>query len=192
MALIPCPDCKKMISENAEKCPKCGRIIMPEDVDKWRNENEERKRKKKKLMPFFVAGIVLIFAISALTDLLFPSKPASTEDVLTKVKEIVSEIKDVEVYQNDEDPRIICVDQTIDGTAAGIAALKLIGPSGDWSAWDKLTESSTDLCRVIKNNVDDMGRDDLHIVYSIKNDLNADNIFFSVMDGSVIYNAKND
>lgn len=32
MALIPCPECKKQISETAENCPKCGYELTPEKV----------------------------------------------------------------------------------------------------------------------------------------------------------------
>ena len=33
MALIPCPECKKRISETAESCPKCGYELTPEKVE---------------------------------------------------------------------------------------------------------------------------------------------------------------
>ena len=60
MALIPCPECKKRISETAESCPKCGYELAPEKV-------EEVKEKEKKLQTGIAIGclipILLCFVI---------------------------------------------------------------------------------------------------------------------------------
>ena len=38
MARIPCPECKKQISDTAESCPKCGHKLTSEEVAKIKKE----------------------------------------------------------------------------------------------------------------------------------------------------------
>lgn len=189
MAMFPCPDCRKAISKNAEKCPKCGRIIKPEDVTKWREESEKSKKKGRKIG--IILGAFIIF-IAVINSFIPKNKPASINQVISKVETIMSDFEDVSVYISSEDDNILCVDVTIEGTANGISALKLLGLSGNWESWDKLTTSSSNLCKTIKKNVDDMGHKEMHVLYSIKNDINKDNIFYSALDGTEIYNIKDD
>ena len=62
MALVACPECKKRISETAESCPNCGRLISLEDIDR------AKKSKKKQesfvaigcLAPIILVGFLLI------------------------------------------------------------------------------------------------------------------------------------
>ena len=49
MAIIPCPECKRRISETTGSCPKCGYELTPEKV-------EETKDKEKKLQ---TAGLTI-------------------------------------------------------------------------------------------------------------------------------------
>lgn len=193
MATFPCPDCKKTISETAECCPKCGRKISTDDVAKWKEEVALTKKKTKKIGIIFAA----IFAIFLVIGLLFSNnnthkKTSSIDQIIEKIESTMSDFKDVDIYVSSEDDNIICIDVTIDGTANGIAALKLAGSSGDWSSWDKLTASSANLCKTIKQNVNEMGHDEIHVLYNIKNDKNKDNIFYSSLDGTEIYNTKID
>lgn len=57
MVMMPCPDCKKIISGNAEKCPKCGRALTSVDVEQWRANSAKSKKASRKI------GIVLIVAV---------------------------------------------------------------------------------------------------------------------------------
>ena len=44
MALIPCPECKKRISDTAGICPKCGYQLIPEKIaEAKRNEKQVKK-----------------------------------------------------------------------------------------------------------------------------------------------------
>lgn len=189
MATFLCPDCKKVISQNAKECPKCGRVITSNDVNKWKEESEKSRKMGRKIG--IILG-VLIIAIAIINILIPKNKSVTLNQVISEIESTMSDFKDVDVYISKDDNRIICVDVTIDGTADGIAALKLIGASGDWSAWDKLTTSATNLCNTIKQSVDEMGHKEMHVLYSIKNDKNKDNIFYSSLDGAEIYNTKND
>lgn len=192
MAMFPCPDCKKPISLNADHCPKCGRTIKPEDIKKWKEKSEKSKKKGKKfgiILGLFLITITIISVFNSNTN---NKKTSSIDQIIENIESMMSDFKNIDIYVSSEDDHIICVDVTIDGTANGIAALKLVGPSGDWSSWDKLTTSAANLCKTIKQNVDDMGHDEIHVMYSIKNDKNKGNIFYSSLDGSEIYNTKND
>ena len=49
MALIKCPECKKKISDVAEKCPNCGKTITEADiVNAYENKRKREKRKQKR------------------------------------------------------------------------------------------------------------------------------------------------
>lgn len=59
--LIQCPDCREMVSENADRCPKCGNKITPQMVERYNKEHEQ----DGKVLAFGCAGIIIIiiFAI---------------------------------------------------------------------------------------------------------------------------------
>ena len=40
MARIPCPECRKQISETADSCPKCGYKLTPEKVDEIKKKTQ--------------------------------------------------------------------------------------------------------------------------------------------------------
>ena len=40
MARIPCPECKRQISETADSCPKCGYKLTPEEAAKIKQKNQ--------------------------------------------------------------------------------------------------------------------------------------------------------
>lgn len=94
MALIPCPECKKRISETAESCPKCGCELTPEKV-------EEVKQKEKKLQTGIAIGclipILLFFVI-----LMCPQKsptPRQSERSTTARRQIGQEKPEVTRYK---------------------------------------------------------------------------------------------
>lgn len=69
MALIPCPDCKKMISPSAFQCPKCGCQITDEYKQKILEKQEKNKRINKKII---ISVIIAIFAVSIIGNMLIP------------------------------------------------------------------------------------------------------------------------
>lgn len=74
MAMFPCPDCNKLISKNAEKCPKCGRVISQSDVEAFEAQAEKNKKIYKKL------GLVLLafFAVLFVAEILITPKNATS------------------------------------------------------------------------------------------------------------------
>lgn len=78
MALIQCPDCGNMISENADSCPKCGYSL------KFVREREERlreeKRKHDRAMMHLLEFGLLLFAL--ILFFLFASSHATEKTVL--------------------------------------------------------------------------------------------------------------
>lgn len=59
MPIFKCPDCKNIVSTEAESCPKCGRKVTSLDV-----ENNTKKKPSKII--YIVAGIVIIGIVSML------------------------------------------------------------------------------------------------------------------------------
>ena len=47
MALIKCPECKKKISDVAEKCPNCGKTITEADIGSAYEQNKKWEKRKK-------------------------------------------------------------------------------------------------------------------------------------------------
>lgn len=71
VAMFQCPDCKKLISENAETCPKCGRKVVPEDVLKWEEANERSKKAGKKIgigVGIFIVALAVIGTVFGPSD----------------------------------------------------------------------------------------------------------------------------
>jgi len=46
--LINCPECKKEVSETADKCTSCGFILTPEKIEEIKNISKVEKEKKEK------------------------------------------------------------------------------------------------------------------------------------------------
>ena len=69
MAQIPCPECKRQISETAESCPKCGNKLTAEAV------TMAKKRQRD-----FQIGCLVVFAIFVIIPILaiFTSSQQST------------------------------------------------------------------------------------------------------------------
>lgn len=55
--LIRCPDCGGAVSENADKCPKCGNKITQEVITHYK---EEMGRSKNLAVGIIKIGLVLI------------------------------------------------------------------------------------------------------------------------------------
>jgi hypothetical protein len=61
--LIPCPECRQKISEEAVNCPKCGRPLSDEDVDRAVQEAEKQKKVQNAVgMGCLAVVLVLMFA----------------------------------------------------------------------------------------------------------------------------------
>jgi hypothetical protein len=60
MALIKCPECKKMVSETADSCPKCGWHLTPENVLNIKEQQKKRGIGCLVIVAIFVA--LMIFA----------------------------------------------------------------------------------------------------------------------------------
>lgn len=60
MALIQCPECKKMVSETADSCPKCGWHLTPENVLNIKEQQKKRGIGCLVIIAIFVA--LMIFA----------------------------------------------------------------------------------------------------------------------------------
>lgn len=66
MAMFPCPECKTLISETAETCPKCGAKITEDVVRSMKVEKEKRKKKTAKILTIgclIPSAIIFLFII---------------------------------------------------------------------------------------------------------------------------------
>jgi len=59
MSIIPCPECKKNISDSAESCPKCGYKLTPEKV----SEIKEKIASSRNIGLIMFAGLSFIILI---------------------------------------------------------------------------------------------------------------------------------
>lgn len=75
MALIPCPDCKKMISPSTSQCPKCGCQITEEYKQKITEKQEKNKRINKKII---VVAAIAFLSIAIIGNVLGP-KPEEND-----------------------------------------------------------------------------------------------------------------
>lgn len=78
MALIQCPDCGNMISENADSCPKCGYSLK--SVREREERIHEEKRKHDSAMIHLLEFGLLLFAL--ILFFLFAGSRATEETVL--------------------------------------------------------------------------------------------------------------
>jgi RNA polymerase subunit RPABC4/transcription elongation factor Spt4 len=58
MALISCPECKKRISDTAEKCPSCGYSITAEKIVEIKQAETEKKQKAKQGCLIMFVGLI--------------------------------------------------------------------------------------------------------------------------------------
>lgn len=68
--MISCPDCKKMVSESAETCPKCGFRFSPETIKKAK---EKQKKAQKNCLIIFILIIASIFSSYLIKNFLLES-----------------------------------------------------------------------------------------------------------------------
>ena len=61
MALIKCPECKKKISDVAEKCPNCGKTITEADIGSAYEQNKKWEKRKK--IAIIIISIIVVIAI---------------------------------------------------------------------------------------------------------------------------------
>jgi len=81
--LIPCPECKQQISEDAPSCPKCGRPITDEEAREAVAAKQEEareavaaKQKDLRVTGYAIVAVVVIF----LLVLVFASRPPSPDE----------------------------------------------------------------------------------------------------------------
>ncbi|MBD3339395.1 MAG: hypothetical protein GF353_09820 [Candidatus Lokiarchaeota archaeon] len=84
MALIPCPECKKKISDSSESCPKCGYKLSPEKIEEIK-ENEKKSQKQVAI------GCAVIFAIFFVIYLICSNSPDSQNNSIKTAEEIRKE-----------------------------------------------------------------------------------------------------
>lgn len=77
MARIPCPECNKKISEDAEACPKCGAPLTKENV-------AAAKEKQKKQNIGCLAVLLILFVIGFAMDKCSSDDDTSTASVQTQ------------------------------------------------------------------------------------------------------------
>jgi len=94
MAIIQCPECKKMISANVETCPHCGNVITKEKIQAF-------KKKQRKTWIFFVICFAFVLSLSLISpDSDSTNITTTTSTQVTPVKEIVTNSSwDASVYQ---------------------------------------------------------------------------------------------
>ena len=63
MTLVPCPECKKMISHEASSCPKCGQPLKSDWGEKKARQEESAGKKLKWL--FILLGIGFLILLSS-------------------------------------------------------------------------------------------------------------------------------
>ncbi len=81
MAMIPCPECKKQISDNAESCPNCGYKLSQEKIDEIKNEGE-KKQNFAKIGCFTIIIIsAILYIIGSSTDSEKKSAPKSKQEL---------------------------------------------------------------------------------------------------------------
>lgn len=77
MNLIPCQDCNRQISPNAQACPHCGSPVKPEYLQHLRDLTQQEKEQKQRINKIFVVvfgiGLGMLFLMFVAIDL--ASKP---------------------------------------------------------------------------------------------------------------------
>lgn len=67
MSLIPCPECKKNISESAENCPNCGYKLTPEKISKIK-ENQKKNSQGVGIGCLIIVIILIVICAIPSTD----------------------------------------------------------------------------------------------------------------------------
>lgn len=62
MGIIPCPECKKNISETAANCPKCGYVLTPEKIAEIKKKQKELQ-KKAGIGCLSLIGIIVLISV---------------------------------------------------------------------------------------------------------------------------------
>ena len=81
VALIPCPECKKQISDTADKCPSCGYIITAEKIAEIKQTKAKSQNKAAMGCLVVVVLIIGFFFVLFLIDEFNLSKKPPREAV---------------------------------------------------------------------------------------------------------------
>ena len=75
MVLIPCPECRRRVSETAESCPNCGYRLTLEEVTKIK---EIKKKRSMGMIGFLV--LLASFVVIAILGILYSPQSLTTEN----------------------------------------------------------------------------------------------------------------
>lgn len=189
MTLIPCPDCKKMISPSASQCPKCGCQITEE----YKQKITEKQEKNKKINQKIIIGALIAFAAIAIVgNILGPKTTEKTVSIKTIANTIEEHLEEFDGCEIEIEDKTIIVSIWNDGIAESILTLKNIGADETNETWVKFKESFTNLEKKMEDVCKSNGRDDITIILNIVNDVNKDNSLMIISNGTVIYDVMNE
>lgn len=109
MALIKCSNCGQMISDKADKCPKCGKALQENITPQISEESKGQSRSNKSLYVLIavgiaiVAGIGLFLALNRKTDI----KVENVISGLSKGNTLASSRSDIELLGFDGKIKIL-------------------------------------------------------------------------------------
>ena len=73
MALIVCPECKKLMSDSAVSCPHCGYKPSPEKIAEIKKKNEQLNKELKSGCGLGCLIVIIIIIIVGLVNFFYPS-----------------------------------------------------------------------------------------------------------------------
>lgn len=184
MALIPCPDCKKMISPSTPQCPKCGCQITEEYKQKIAEKQEKNRRINKKIM---IGMIIAFFAIAIIGNVIGPKTTKKSVSIQTIAEAIEKNLDGFDGCEIDTEDKTITVSIWNDGIAESVLTLKNIGADETNEMWVKFRDSFRNLEKSMEDICTSNGRDDINIILNVVNDANKDNTLMVISDGAIIY-----
>lgn len=79
MALIACPECKRLISETVSSCPNCGYQLTPEIISKIKEESLKIQKGRYDVKPWHIVVMVIVAIVAAIGS--FSETPDVGEDL---------------------------------------------------------------------------------------------------------------
>lgn len=191
--LIQCPECKKMISDSAEKCPKCGHSMSQKEIEieieKKRIQNEKIEKNKKLSKKIIIVGIFIIIIASFIPRIL-PNKSGPEQASIEAIAEVIKDsLEKNEGYTVTVDKNTIIASIYSKGLADSIITLKKIGADENYEDWRDVKDSFINIERKMQDVCESYNRYDIDTMVNVLNDKNTDNVLLSVFNGTVIYDA---